>query len=649
MRAVRVDQRPIRVLSAGRLVRVRAVSVLVAALICRSESSVRGQPQSAECSTCHLEQFHQLSTSVHRAVVRCTECHGGKSVYEVAPEVVRQFDPAARAARSATTAPMVFDHGPTFRGKAARSAIPTVCGTCHSDVEKMNPFGLQTDQLASYWVSGHGKRLKTEGDVRVAVCIDCHGSHDVKRSTDPESRTFFRNIPATCGRCHSDRALMEPYHIPATIPEQYARSIHGRNVLEKGDSGSPNCATCHGSHAAAPPGYLEVGHVCGKRHQQIEEYFLTSVHGKIPVMARCIGCHAKGGQRWNHEIEKASPSIELVLSAYSQARKEAGESPGELRQRFGELVDKECGSVNLGTVCANCHTPGRKEAHSQFFVTSDERARECGQELATAVRDAQFAYARTAERVTRLARGVLLVRNEAGQVEDAKTEVLALNAFVHTLDRAETQVRVKKTTEICDQVNAELDEKENGLVLRRLALLPVWAFIAVFAVLMYSKFMALKRKYVTAGAGACGETRMVSWGRRGFLNFILGPMGAAALLAILWPAISYVLPARRRVGAGERVSAGKEAGWAQWESRKVLVRGKPVAVIRTDNGFRAYSAICTHLGCIVHWNGSDRHFVCPCHAATFDATGKVVSGPPPKPLPEYSVSVVQGEVMVKDV
>lgn len=649
MRAVRVDRRPRRVLSAGRPAALWVIRNLAAVLSCFAISTARGQLQTAECSSCHLEQFHQLSTSVHRTAVRCTECHGGRSVYEVAPEFLRQFDPAVRAARGTTTAPIVFDHGPNFRGKAARSAIPTVCGTCHSDVEKMNPFGLQTDQLASYWVSGHGKRLKNEADERVAVCTDCHGAHDVKRSADPESRTFFRNIPATCGRCHSDRALMDPYNLPATIPEQYARSIHGRNVLEKGDSGSPNCATCHGSHAAAPPGYLEVGHVCGKCHQQIEEYFLTSVHGKIPVMARCIGCHAKGGQRWNHEIEKASPSIDLVLSAYTQARKEIGESPDKLRQRFGELVDHESGSVNLATVCTNCHTPGRKEAHSQFFASSDERARETGQELATAVRDAQFAYARTAERVARLARGVLLVRNEAGQVEDAKTEVLALNAFVHTLDKAETQARVKKTSGICDEVNAALDEKESGLMFRRLTLIPVWAFIVVFAVLMYAKFMALKRKYVTAGAAACGEGGMATWGRRGFVNFILGPMGTAALLAILYPAISYVLPARKRVGAGERVSAGKEADWAVWESRKVLVRGKPVAVIRTDNGFRAYSAICTHLGCIVHWNGNDRHFDCPCHAAKFDATGKVVSGPPPKPLPEYGVSVVQGEVMVKDV
>lgn len=96
----------------------------------------------------------------------------------------------------------------------------------------------------------------------------------------------------------------------------------------------------------------------------------------------------------------------------------------------------------------------------------------------------------------------------------------------------------------------------------------------------------------------------------------------------------------------DRVTAGKEDGWPVWEARKISVTGKPVVVVRNDKGFAAYSAICTHLGCIVHWNGSKREFECPCHAAVFDAEGKVVSGPPPSALPPYSASVVQGEVIV---
>ena len=47
---------------------------------------------------------------------------------------------------------------------------------------------------------------------------------------------------------------------------------------------------------------------------------------------------------------------------------------------------------------------------------------------------------------------------------------------------------------------------------------------------------------------------------------------------------------------------------------------------------RAVSATCTHLGCQVHWESKDAKFRCPCHGGVYDATGKVLEGPPPRPL-----------------
>ena len=47
---------------------------------------------------------------------------------------------------------------------------------------------------------------------------------------------------------------------------------------------------------------------------------------------------------------------------------------------------------------------------------------------------------------------------------------------------------------------------------------------------------------------------------------------------------------------------------------------------------RAVSATCTHLGCQVHWEGKGTRFRCPCHGGVYDATGKVLAGPPPRPL-----------------
>ncbi len=58
-----------------------------------------------------------------------------------------------------------------------------------------------------------------------------------------------------------------------------------------------------------------------------------------------------------------------------------------------------------------------------------------------------------------------------------------------------------------------------------------------------------------------------------------------------------------------------------------------VAVYRDKNGsFHRRSAVCTHLGCIVHWNNGEKCWDCPCHGSRFDAMGSVVNGPANSPL-----------------
>jgi Rieske Fe-S protein len=65
------------------------------------------------------------------------------------------------------------------------------------------------------------------------------------------------------------------------------------------------------------------------------------------------------------------------------------------------------------------------------------------------------------------------------------------------------------------------------------------------------------------------------------------------------------------------------------ECGAVLRRGlSKVAVYRDDKGkAHEMSAVCPHLGCIVHWNGAEKSWDCPCHGSRFDKLGKVINGP----------------------
>jgi nitrite reductase/ring-hydroxylating ferredoxin subunit len=77
--------------------------------------------------------------------------------------------------------------------------------------------------------------------------------------------------------------------------------------------------------------------------------------------------------------------------------------------------------------------------------------------------------------------------------------------------------------------------------------------------------------------------------------------------------------------------------------------GYPCILVRPgENEFAAYSQSCTHLMCPVHFHTETRRIVCPCHEGYFSADdGRVLAGPPPRPLPRYPVELRDGQVWVK--
>jgi menaquinol-cytochrome c reductase iron-sulfur subunit len=69
-------------------------------------------------------------------------------------------------------------------------------------------------------------------------------------------------------------------------------------------------------------------------------------------------------------------------------------------------------------------------------------------------------------------------------------------------------------------------------------------------------------------------------------------------------------------------------------------------VVRLPDKLYVFDPHCTHLGCAYRWNEQAKQFFCPCHAGVFNLNGKVVSGPPPRPLDTYAYEVREGFLYV---
>jgi cytochrome b6-f complex iron-sulfur subunit len=69
-----------------------------------------------------------------------------------------------------------------------------------------------------------------------------------------------------------------------------------------------------------------------------------------------------------------------------------------------------------------------------------------------------------------------------------------------------------------------------------------------------------------------------------------------------------------------------------------------IIIIRTaaDNvpaSFEALSLICTHQGCTVNYDSSNKDFLCPCHGSAYDINGAVTNGPAIKALTKYTITI----------
>ncbi len=263
------------------------------------------------CLDCHsqldpplLVSAADYTDSIHALKgLTCVSCHGGDPSSD---------DPNRAMSKAAG-----------FRGEPERNLIPEFCSKCHSDAAYMRGFdpSLRTDQYSQYQSSVHGK-LHAKGDAKTAVCIDCHGVHDIQPPNDQRSRVHPLNVAQTCSRCHANAEYMKSYGIATNQFAEYSASVHHDALAVRGDLSAPTCSTCHGSHGAAPPGVASVARVCSTCHVFQAQLFDSGPHKDVFTtmgLPACVTCHG------NHRIQH--PTDAMIGTA-------------------------------KGSVCLNCHVEG---------------------------------------------------------------------------------------------------------------------------------------------------------------------------------------------------------------------------------------------------------------------------------------------------
>jgi len=134
--------------------------------------------------------------------------------------------------------------------------------------------------------------------------------------------------------------------------------------------------------------------------------------------------------------------------------------------------------------------------------------------------------------------------------------------------------------------------------------------------------------------------------RRFWLLRALQTSIAATLAAIFYPVVRYLRPrpamssGAMEVVAPYRVNDLKpDLATGQWPA-PFNFGGKPCLLIRTPEGdIKAFSAVCTHLECTVEFRAKHGDIFCNCHNGVYDLNGRNVSGPPPRPLEAYRVTL----------
>lgn len=265
-----------------------------------------------ECKTCHgSHEIKSPSESKNIPKDYCQTCHGDKVI------MANPFHTKAVSGDVCADCHDTEEHKTDLTLSVHNNLQ---CADCHNYVSnnlENHPDNLTMSQKADCYLchsnvavehreSIHGISL-VEGIDEAATCWSCHGSHDIVKIENPESRVSPINLPYTCGTCHDDPEFIEKFNLSTSGPaSSFEKSVHG--LLVNGHSiNAPSCSDCHGVHDIKnriQPGStissFNIPDLCGECHTEITEEYKQSIHWVaakrgVKLAPVCNDCHSEHG------------------------------------------------------------------------------------------------------------------------------------------------------------------------------------------------------------------------------------------------------------------------------------------------------------------------------------------------------------------
>jgi cytochrome b6-f complex iron-sulfur subunit len=141
--------------------------------------------------------------------------------------------------------------------------------------------------------------------------------------------------------------------------------------------------------------------------------------------------------------------------------------------------------------------------------------------------------------------------------------------------------------------------------------------------------------------------------RRGFMKSIITIWFSVLSLPFIYAVTKYIEPPAKKFKSKSQTQNNNESNIIPIESvpensgKIVSIEEEPVLIVRkSGNDISVYSAVCSHLNCLVGYRKNENDIICNCHGSTFTLDGLPTKGPAVKPLKKLASTVADGKITI---